>query len=122
MIQDIRDMLHKFDQHTKNMTDNQRKAFLRSRIAFMEEELNEMKEALFTEDIVDAIIDLVYVAIGTLELFEVDTQKAWDAVHAANMSKEPGHNPTRPNAFGFPDLIKPAGWKAPCHIGNTGKL
>jgi predicted HAD superfamily Cof-like phosphohydrolase len=88
----------------------------------MQEEINEMKQALLAEDVVDAVIDLMYVAIGTLELFEVDTQKAWDTVHAANMAKEPGFNENRPNEFGFPDLIKPEGWKPPCHVGNTGKL
>lgn len=122
MIFDVQDMLHKFGQSTDKMTDYQREAFLQFRIAFMQEEINEMKSADCPEDVVDAIIDLMYVAIGTLELFKVDTQLAWDTVHDANMAKIPGFNENRPNEFGFPDLIKPAGWKPPCHKGNTGRL
>ena len=44
-------------------------------------------------------------AIGTLDAFGVDGQmKLGDAVHNANMAKEPGVKEGRPNPFGLPDL------------------
>jgi len=52
----------------------------------------------------------------------MDSQKAWDAVHNANMAKVPGVKESRPNPFGMPDLIKPEGWEGPSHEGNHGDL
>jgi len=75
-----------------------------------------------SEEIVDGLIDLCVVAIGTLDAFGVDPYKAWDEVLRANMAKEVGVKPTRPNPLGVPDLIKPDNWEAPSHEGNHGKL
>ena len=74
------------------------------------------------EEIVDGLIDLCVVAIGTLDAFGVDAHKAWDEVLKANMNKEVGEKPERPNPLGLPDLVKPKGWKAPSHEGNHGCL
>lgn len=83
-------------------------------------------EAAFThndaEEIVDGLIDLCVVAIGTLDAFGVDPYKAWDEVLKANLSKQVGVKPERPNPLGLPDLIKPEGWESPSHEGNHGKL
>jgi len=89
----------------------------------LQEELDEMKNAAKNndaEEIVDALIDLCVVAIGTLDAYGVNAYKAWDEVHAANMSKEVGIKASRPNPLGLPDLIKPEGWTAPSHEGNHG--
>ena len=96
--------------------------FLRFRINFMLEELNELQSATTPEAAVDAIIDMMYVGLGTLDLFGIDARKAWNAVHYANMAKTPGVNANRPNPFGFPDYIKPDGWVGPDHSNNTGVL
>lgn len=74
------------------------------------------------EEIVDGLIDLCVFAIGTLDVFGVDANKAWDAVYQANIVKNVGVKPGRPNPFGLPDLIKPEGWVAPSHDGNHGQL
>ena len=74
------------------------------------------------EEIVDGLIDLCVVAIGTLDAFGVNANKAWDEVLKANMNKRVGVKETRPNPLGLPDLMKPADWKAPSHEGNYGKL
>lgn len=95
------------------------------RIRFLKEEMNEMCEAVEDEDaekFVDSIIDLCVVAIGTLDMFGVDVQKAWDEVHRANMQKQAGENPNRENGIGLPDLYKPEGWTPPCHKDNVGRL
>lgn len=74
------------------------------------------------EEIVDGLIDLCVFAIGTLDVFGVDANEAWDCVYDANMAKNVGVKPGRPNPFGLPDLIKPEGWTAPTHNGNHGDL
>ena len=95
------------------------------RIKMMQEELDETKQAFKDnnpEEIVDGIIDLCVFAIGTLEVFGVDANKAWDQVYKANMSKEVGIKEGRPNPLGLPDLVKPEGWESPTHKGNHGNI
>ena len=101
--------------------------FIEFRLNFLQEELDEAKDALNLSDaewaaksnesrsaaIVDAMIDLMVVAVGTLDAFDVDIDQAWDKVHSKNMQKEVGIKKERPNPLGLPDLIKPAGWTPP---------
>lgn len=100
------------------------KKFLDFRLDFIEEEFEETLKAVHIdkdpEEIVDGLIDMCVVAIGTLDAFGVDPYKAWDEVYKANMDKEVGVKPSRPNPLGLPDLIKPEGWTAPSHKGNHG--
>jgi len=101
------------------------KDFLAFRLDFLEEELTETVKAFAMndgEELVDGLIDLCVVAIGTLDAFGIDPYKAWDEVLQANMAKEVGVKPTRPNPLGVPDLVKPDDWKAPSHTGNHGKF
>ena len=98
---------------------------LEFRFNFLEEELKEGRKSIEEcnpEEVVDSLIDLCVVAIGTLDLFRVNPYTAWNRVFKANMAKEVGIKPERPNPLGFPDLIKPEGWVAPNHKGNVGSL
>ena len=100
-------------------------AFLEFRIKFLQEELDETQAAFMNDDaeeVVDGLIDLIVIAAGTLDLFDVDGEKAWNAVLEANMNKEVGVKESRPNPFGLPDLVKPEGWKGPSHETNHGLL
>jgi len=108
---------------TSKLDSKKLKAYLEFRFNFLQEELNEGKLAVQagnSEEIVDALIDLCVVAIGTLDAYGVDARKAWDQVLFANMAKEVGIKDSRPNPFGLPDLIKPEGWEPPSHEGNHG--
>jgi predicted HAD superfamily Cof-like phosphohydrolase len=96
--------------------------FLEFLIKFLEEEMNELSTAETADDVVDALIDICVVAIGTLDLFDVDARLAWDRVHEANMNKQVGIKESRPNPLGLPDLVKPEGWTAPSHKDNVGLL
>jgi predicted HAD superfamily Cof-like phosphohydrolase len=99
--------------------------FLKFRFDFLEEELTEGREAIANndaEEIVDSLIDLVVVAVGTIDLFDVDFKDAWYKVLEANMTKEVGINESRDNPLGLPDLVKPSSWKNPSHEGNHGLL
>lgn len=146
LVRDIGDMHAKFGVNPviNTLEPEQLLTFLQFRIDFLQEELDEMikaKQELVdmqmseihpaardanalkaADDIVDALIDLCVVAIGTLDAFEVDTHKAWNSVHAKNMQKNAGVNANRPNPLGLPDLIKPTGWTPPSHSDNIGLL
>jgi predicted HAD superfamily Cof-like phosphohydrolase len=123
-VNDIAIMHEHYNVHPvmEKMDKEKLKTFLQFRINFLQEELDEMKTAKSAEDVVDALIDLCVVAIGTLDCFKVDSYKAWDEVLKANMNKEVGVKPERPNPLGLPDLIKPPGWVAPSHENNHGIL
>ena len=108
---------------TSKLDSKKLKAYLDFRFDFLQEEINEGKLALKagnSEEIVDALIDLCVVAIGTLDAYGVDADKAWNRVWYANMAKKVGIKESRPNPFGLPDLIKPEGWEPPSHEGNHG--
>ena len=123
-IKDIAEMHQHYGVNEKvNQFDSEKlKKFLQFRINFLEEELNELKSSNNGDDVVDALIDLCVVAIGTLDSFGIDSYTAWDRVLDANMNKEVGIKASRPNKLGLPDLIKPSGWQAPTHIDNIGLL
>ena len=101
------------------------KEYMEFRIGMMQEELDETKQAFKDnnpEEMVDGIIDLCVFAIGTLEVFGVDANKAWDEVYKANMSKEVGIKEGRPNPLGLPDLVKSEGLEGPVHEDNCGNI
>jgi len=126
---DIRMMHLKFGVHDwfEKNKDNKElmKKWLDFRMSMIAEEYTETKHAIMdgnAEEVVDGLIDLCVFAIGTLDIMGVDANKAWDAIYDANMAKQPGVKPGRPNPFGLPDLLKPEGWIPPSHEGNHGKL
>jgi hypothetical protein len=124
-VYDIEDMHIRYgvNEKVREFDVEKLRQFLQFRVNFLEEELQELKDNMNNpEEIVDALIDLCVVAIGTLDAFEVNSHRAWDAVHEANMNKEVGIKPSRPNPLGLPDLIKPEGWTPPSHEGNHGLL
>lgn len=124
---DIANMHAKYGFHEKleELGPDILEELLNFRYNFLKEELSELQKSIDdqnSEEIVDALIDLCVVAIGTLNLFKVDGHLAWDEVHQANMSKEVGIKNGRPNPLGLPDLVKPEDWKKPSHEKNHGKL
>lgn len=124
-VNDIEDMHQKYgvNEKVREFDAEKLKKFLEFRVKFLEEELNELKDNLDNpEEIVDALIDLCVVAIGTLDAFDVNAKLAWNEVHKANMNKEVGVKASRPNPLGLPDLVKPEGWQAPSHEHNHGLL
>jgi predicted HAD superfamily Cof-like phosphohydrolase len=123
-VQDINEMHKHYGIHPvmEKMSAEQLTEFLKFRANFLQEELDELRAATNADDVVDALIDLCVVAIGTLDSYSVDSNTAWDRVLDANMKKKVGIKASRPNPLGLPDLIKPEGWEAPSHADNVGKL
>ena len=124
-VADIAAMHKRFGVHDwiKTASPYNLRKFIDFRLDFIEEEFEETQNAHFAEDaeeVVDGLIDICVVALGTLDALGVDAELAWNKVYNANMSKSVGIKPERPNPLGLPDLIKPAGWKAPSHADNHG--
>jgi predicted HAD superfamily Cof-like phosphohydrolase len=88
------------------------------RLNFMQEELNEFADAHKAGDLTmsaDALIDLVYVVMGTAVLMGLPWEALWREVQEANMRKvrvpRPGADPTQRG--GVYDVAKPEGWSPP---------
>ena len=127
LIRDIAEMHAKYgvNEKVRSLSNEHLRKFLEFRYRFLQEEMTELRDSIDKNDadgIVDAIIDLLVVGIGTLDAFDVDTQTAWDRVLVANLNKSVGVKATRPNELGLPDLIKNEGWVAPVHHDNIGLL
>ena len=124
---DIKTMHGRFGVHDwlDNSTPEDRKELMKLRMRMLSEEFNETLQAYLqgdAEEMIDGLVDLCVIAIGTMDIANVDADRAWKSVLTANLSKSPGVKPGRPNPLGLPDLIKPDNWVAPSHSGNHGDL
>lgn len=110
---DVREFQFKFGQLVGLKPRHLTKRKLLERVAQMQEELDEFSSAVESDDIAeqaDALVDLVYFALGTASQIGLPWQDLWEDVHRANMSKIPGVKPER----GFlVDCVKPDGWEGP---------
>ena len=125
MLKDIETLHSKFgvNERIRQMSNEELRTFLGFRLDCIREELNETVDAYSNgdpEEIVDGLIDILVFTLGTLDLYDVDSNKAWKEVMDANLAKEVGIKPGRPNPFGLPDLVKPALWQSPSHDNNHG--
>ena len=85
------------------------------RTSFLMEELAEYTNAITKKDAagaLDALVDIVYIALGTAWLFNLPFEKAWKEVQKANMSKIRAKSKSKKRGTTF-DVIKPKNWKAP---------
>ena len=81
------------------------------RCSWMLEEINEFIEASDIVDQVDAMIDLIYFALGTMVEIGVKPDKIFDIVHNANMSKL--WSDSLPHYDKNGKTIKPSIWNDP---------
>lgn len=91
---------------------------LEFRVKFMQEELDEYKEAMEkgdAEKALDALVDLTYVVLGTAYLQRFPFLQAWRRVHEANMTKVRAENRSDSKRGSTFDVVKPAHWKPPIH-------
>jgi predicted HAD superfamily Cof-like phosphohydrolase len=116
LIKDI-DQFHKkfgFEKNEKvGIPDNNE--IVNFRTSFLMEELAEYTQAITKKDAagaLDALVDIVYIALGTAWLFNLPFEKAWNEVQKANMSKVRAKSKSKKRGTAF-DVIKPQGWQAP---------
>ena len=121
MITDIKDFHEKFGLEYNGKPRSLPGDMPDFRRDFMYEELQEYCDASVIDDkeeMFDALIDLMYVTLGTAYLHGFDFEEGWARVHAANMAKiravntesaalvkamGTGRDPTY-------DVVKPEGW------------
>jgi predicted HAD superfamily Cof-like phosphohydrolase len=67
------------------------------------------------EEMLDALVDEVYVCLGTAQLHGFNFREAWRRVHAANMRKVRAINAAESKRGTTFDVVKPPGWTPPDH-------
>lgn len=86
------------------------------RIKFMQEELDEYKRSCESQDLVgqfDALIDLVYVALGTAYLQGLPFDEGWAEVQRCNMAKVRAASADQSKRGWRLDIIKGPDWTGP---------
>ena len=86
----VKAFMNTYGQDVKEKAEFPENKIVQLRIDLIEEELNELKEAIKNKDIVevaDALTDILYVTYGAGHSFGVDLDKCFDEVQRSNMSK-----------------------------------
>ncbi len=86
----VKTFMNTYGQEVKDKATFPENKIVQLRIDLIEEELNELKEAVKNNDIVevaDALTDILYVTYGAGHSFGVDLDKCFDEVQRSNMSK-----------------------------------
>lgn len=86
----VMDFMNNFKQEVKYNPEFPDEKVQKLRISLIEEELEELKEAIENKDIVevaDALTDILYVTYGAGAAFGIDLDKCFEEVHNSNMSK-----------------------------------
>ena len=86
----VKTFMNTYGQEVKEIATFPENKIVQLRIDLIEEELNELKEAVKNNDIVevaDALTDILYVTYGAGHSFGVDLDKCFDEVQRSNMSK-----------------------------------
>ena len=103
-----------FKQEVKDKPSFSTDKINKLRLSLIKEELDELKEAMDNEDLVevaDALTDILYVTYGAGHAFGINLDKCFDEVQNSNMSKIGGDNKPIFNEFGKvmkgPNYFKP---------------
>lgn len=112
MVGDVRAFQRKFGQLLNDQPRHLTHRKLRERVECMSEELDEFTDCALHQDLegmADALVDLVYFALGTANMMGLPWRELWDDVHRANMAKERGVTHRGHKV----DCRKPEGWVPP---------
>ena len=86
----VKTFMNTYGQDVKEKAEFHENKIVQLRIDLIEEELNELKEAIKNKDIVevaDALTDILYVTYGAGHSFGVNLDECFDEVQRSNMSK-----------------------------------
>ena len=118
LVDDIEQFHTKFDLKGRLINSPIDPELLKFRVRFLAEELKEINNASAEgdlEEVLDGLVDLVYVAIGTAYMLNLNFAEAWKTVHKANMSKVKVSNENPGKRGHSTDIVKPPGWVKPDH-------
>ena len=103
-----------FGQEVKNEPSFSTNKINELRVSLIQEELDELKEAMQNKDLLevaDALTDLLYVTYGAGHAFGINLDKCFDEVQNSNMSKLDENGKPIYNEFGKvmkgPNYFKP---------------
>lgn len=116
-MQDLLNMVERFQREVIGITIPEtptplNKKRMAARHEHLYEELSELVLARTVEDQADALLDLIYLALGGLAEMGVVPGPNFEEVHRANMAKKRGSVASRPSSGGD-DAAKPEGWLPP---------
>ena len=86
----VKTFMDTYGQEVKNTPEFPDSKIVKLRIDLIQEELNELKEAINNNDIIevaDALTDILYVTYGAGHSFGVDLDSCFNEVQNSNMSK-----------------------------------
>ena len=86
----VKNFMNTYGQDVKEKADFPENKIVKLRIDLIQEELNELKEAINNKDIVevaDALTDILYVTYGAGHSFGINLDECFDEVQRSNMSK-----------------------------------
>ena len=86
----VKIFMNTYGQEVKNTPEFPDSKIVQLRIDLIQEELNELKEAINNNDIIevaDALTDILYVTYGAGHSFGVDLDSCFNEVQNSNMSK-----------------------------------
>jgi len=86
----VKTFMNTYGQDVKEKAEFPENKIVELRIDLIEEELNELKEAIKNKDIVevaDALTDILYVTYGAGHSFGLNLDECFDEVQRSNMSK-----------------------------------
>jgi predicted HAD superfamily Cof-like phosphohydrolase len=116
MYKDIKDFHEKFELKYEGKPRTLPRELRNFRMDFLEEELSEYALAASQGNMIgqlDALVDLVYVALGTAYMHGFDFEEAWRRVHEANMKKVRAVTLKDSKRKSVYDVVKPEGWTPP---------
>ncbi|MFL2883854.1 MAG: phosphoribosyl-ATP diphosphatase [Candidatus Pelagibacter sp.] len=89
-FEDVRKFMETFGQIVRTKPKFPDEKTMRLRFDLIQEELNELKEAMDTKnlkEVADALTDILYVTYGAGYAYGIDLDKCFKEVQRANMSK-----------------------------------
>ena len=110
----VKIFMETFGQEIKNDSSLSSKKINKLRVSLIEEELDELKQAIKDnniKEVADALTDILYVTYGAGHAFGIDLDKCFDEVQNSNMSKLDKNGKPIYNEFGKvmkgPNYFKP---------------
>ena len=110
----VGEFMKTFGQEVKNEPSFSTNKINELRVSLIQEELDELKEAMQSKDLLevaDALTDLLYVTYGAGHAFGINLDKCFDEVQNSNMSKLDENGKPIYNEFGKvmkgPNYFKP---------------
>ena len=86
----VKEFMITFGQEVKNIPEFPNDKIIELRKKLIDEEFNELKQAIKDNDIIevaDALTDILVVTYGAGVAFGIDLDRCFDEVHKSNMSK-----------------------------------